>query len=110
MSHKITAERRYANQMKTTGKMKANGKFFRFTFLFNLILGAIGFGIIALVSALSTKAIIGYIVCWVLFTAFATYVNLFIVRRAKLKTGYFVFGTVVNIIFFLVPSLIILLI
>ena len=94
--------------MKTSGQMKANGKFFRFTFLLNLILGAIGFGIIALVSAISAKAIVGYIVCWALFTAFAAYANLFIVRRAKLKTVYFVFGTVVNIIFFLVPSLLIL--
>ena len=70
--------------MKINGKMKANGKFFRFTFVLNLILGAIGFGIIALVSALSSKAIVGYIVCWVLFTAFAAYANLFIVNRAKL--------------------------
>ena len=91
--------------MKTAGKMKAHGKFFRFTLLLNLILGAIGFGIIALVSALSAKALVGYIVCWAIFTAFAAYVNLFIVRRSKLKTGYFAFGTVVNIIFFLVPSL-----
>lgn len=85
--------------------MKANGKFFRFTFILNLILGAIGFGIIALVSALSAGNIIGYVVCWALFTAFAAYVNLFIVKRAKLKVGYFAFGTVINIIFFLVPSL-----
>ena len=91
--------------MKTAGKMKANGKFFLFTLMLNLILGAIGFGIIWLVSALSAKALVGYIVCWAIFTAFAAYVNLFIVRRAKLKTGYFAFGTVVNIIFFLVPSL-----
>ena len=88
--------------------MKANGKFFRFTFILNLILGAIGFGIIALVSALSAGNIIGYIVCWALFTAFATYVNLFIVKRSKLKVGYFAFGTVVNIIFFAVPSILLL--
>ena len=95
--------------MKTSGQMKANGKFFRFTFLLNLILGAIGFGIIALVSALSAKAMVGYIVCWAVFTIFAAYVNLFIVKRSKLKIGYFAFGTVVNIIFFLVPSLLLLL-
>ena len=88
--------------------MKANGKFFRFAFILNLVLGAIGFGIIALVSALSAGNIIGYIVCWALFTAFAAYVNLFIVKRAKLKVGYFVFGTVVNIIFFAVPSILLL--
>ena len=95
--------------MKTSGQMKANGKFFRFTFLLNLILGAIGFGIIALVSALSAKAIVGYIVCWAIFTILAAYVNLFIVKRSKLKIGYFAFGTVVNIIFYLVPSLLLLL-
>ena len=89
-------------------QMKANGKFFRFTFILNLILGAIGFGIIALVSALSAGNMIGYIVCWVLFTAFAAYANLYIVKRSKLKVGYFAFGTVVNIIFFLVPSILIL--
>ena len=90
--------------------MKANGKFFRFTILLNLILGGfIGFGIIALVSVLSAKAMVGYIVCWAVFTIFAAYVNLFIVKRSKLKIGYFAFGTVVNIIFFLVPSLLLLL-
>ena len=94
--------------MKTSGQMKANGKFFRFTFILNLILGAIGFGIIALVSLLSAKAMVGYIVCWAIFTLFAAYVNLFIVKRSKLKTGYFVFGTVINIIFYLVPSLLLL--
>ena len=87
--------------------MKANGKFFKFSFMLNLILGAIGIGIIAIVSAISSAAIAGYIVCWVLFAAFAAYANLFIVKRAKLKTGYFAFGTVVNVIFFLVPSLLI---
>ncbi|MBQ9116159.1 MAG: hypothetical protein IJY04_03965 [Clostridia bacterium] len=89
--------------------MKANGRFFKFTFILNLILGLIGFGIIALVSALSAKAILGFIICWVLFAAFALYVNLFIVKRAKLKTGYFAFGTVVNLIVFLTPSLLLLL-
>ncbi|MBR2460594.1 MAG: hypothetical protein IKB34_05140 [Clostridia bacterium] len=89
--------------------MKANGKFFRFTFVLNLVLALIGFGIIALVSALSAKAILGYVICWALFAAFALYVNLFIVKRAKLKTVYFLFGTIVNIVLFLVPSLLLLL-
>lgn len=89
--------------------MKANKKFYQVMFIFNLILGAIGFGIIALVSALSAKAIVGYIICWALFTAFATYVNMFVVKRSKLKTVYFLYGTTVNIIFFLVPSLLLLL-
>ena len=89
--------------------MKANGKFFRFMLVLNLVLGLIGFGIIAIVSALSSKALLGFIICWVLFAAFALYVNLFIVKRAKLKTGYFLYGTVINLIAFILPSLLLLL-
>ena len=85
--------------------MKANKKFYQFTFILNFILAAIGFGIIALVSALSAKALVGYIVCWSIFTVIAVVLNLFIVKRAKLITAYFAFGAAVNVIIFAVPSL-----
>ena len=78
--------------------MKANARFFKFSFLINLILGAIGFLILWPVRALSNNHIAGFLVCGVIFTAFALYVNLFIVKRSKLKTKYFIFGTVVNLI------------
>ncbi len=84
--------------------MKANKKFFSFSFILNLILGLIGFGILAIVGAVSDKALLGLIICSVIFAAIAVAVNLFIVRRSKLKTVYFIFGTVVNVIFFFVPS------
>lgn len=84
--------------------MKANKKFFTFSFILDLILGLIGFGILAIVGAVSDKAILGLIICSGIFTALAVAVNLFIVRRSKLKTPYFLFGTAVNIICFFVPS------
>lgn len=78
--------------------MKANGRFFKFSFLINLILGTIGFLILWPINALSNNHIAGFIVCGVIFIAIALYVNLFIVKRSKLKTPYFIFGTVVNVI------------
>jgi len=78
--------------------MKANSKFFTFSFIFNFILGTIGFLILWPVRALSDNHIAGFIVCGVIFTAIALYVNLFIVKRSKLKTPYFIFGTAVNLI------------
>lgn len=78
--------------------MKANGKFFSFSFIFNLILGAIGFLILWPVRALSNNSIVGFIVCGVIFAAIAVYVNFFIVKRSKLKTPYFIFGAAVNLI------------
>ena len=94
---------------KKGGQMKPNGKFYKFSVILNFILAAIGFGIIALVALFTQGNIIGYIVCWVLFAAFAIYANMFIVTRTKLKTVYFLFGTIVNIIVFLVPSLLLIL-
>lgn len=78
--------------------MKANARFFKFSFLINLILGAIGSLILWPVRALSNNHPAGFIVCGVIFTAVALYVNFFIVKRSKLKTPYFIFGTAVNII------------
>lgn len=78
--------------------MKANGRFYGFSTVFNFILGVIGFLILWAVRAITSEHIAGFIVCGVIFLAIATYVNLFIVKRAKLKTLYFVFGTVVNLV------------
>lgn len=79
-------------------RMKANGKFFSFTFMLNLILGVIGALIFWPIRFLSKNNIIAFIVCGVIFMAFALYVNLFIVKRAKLKTPYFIFGSVIYLI------------
>lgn len=79
--------------------MKANGRFFVFAFIFNLILGTIGFFILWGIRALTSEAIASFIICGVLFAAIALYVNIFIVKRAKLKMPYFIFGTCVNIVF-----------
>ena len=84
--------------------MNANGKFFKFSFLLNMILGAIGFLILWGVRALTKNHIAGIIACGVVFLSIALYVNLFIVKKAKLKTPYFIFGTVVNAIFVAVPT------
>lgn len=78
--------------------MKANGRFYRFSTIFNLVLGAIGFLILWAVRAISSEHIAGFIVCGALFTVFAAYVNLFIVKRSKLKIPYFIFGTLVNLV------------
>ena len=79
-------------------RMKANGKFFSFTLTLNLILGVIGALIFWPIRALSHNNIIAFTVCGVIFTAVALYVNLFIVKRSKLKTPYFIFGTVIYLI------------
>ena len=84
---------------KYKSRMKANGKFFSFTFTLNLILGVIGALVFWPIRALSGNHIAAFITSGVIFTAFALYVNLFIVRRAKLKTPYFIFGTAVYVIF-----------
>ena len=80
-------------------KMKANGKFFSFTFTLNLILGIIGALVFWPIRALSGNHIAAFITCGVIFTAFALFVNLYIVNRAKLKTLYFIFGTAVYLVF-----------
>ncbi len=75
-------------------EMKANGRFFGFSTIFNLILGAI-----AALLLLPVRAyIVLFIVLAVVFAAIAMYVNFFIVKRSKLKIPYFIFGTAVNIV------------
>ena len=78
--------------------MKANGRFFSFTAIFNIILGAIGFLILWPIRALTDNSIVAIIIVGLIFAAIAFYVNFFIVKRSKLKTPYFLFGTIVNII------------
>ena len=84
--------------------MKANGKFFKFSFILNFILGAIGFLILWGVRALTENSIVGIIICAVIFLAIALYVNIFIVKKSKLLTPYFLFGTAVNAIVVAVPT------
>ena len=84
--------------------MKANGKFFGVMFIFNMILGLIGFLILWGVRALTSDSIVGIIICSVIFLAIAVYVNIFVVKKSKLKTPYFIFGTAVNAIFVAVPT------
>ena len=84
--------------------MNANAKFFKFSFVLNFVLGAIGFLILWGIRALTENSIIGIIVCSVIFLAIALYVNIFIVKKSKLKTPYFIFGTVVNAIVVAVPT------
>ena len=84
--------------------MNANGKFFKFSFILNFVLGAIGFLILWAVRAITSNHIAGIIVCGVIFLAIALYINLFIVKKSKLKTPYFIFGTVINAIFVAVPT------
>ncbi len=84
--------------------MKANGKFFKFSFIFNIVLGAIGFLILWLICSVTDKALVGMSVCSVVLLAIALYVNIFIVKKSKLKIMYFIFGTVVNIITVVLPT------
>ncbi len=90
--------------------MKANGRFFGVVFVLNLILGLIGGLIFLGINALASGAIWGIIVCGVLFAAIAVYVNLFIVKRSKLKVGYFAYGTIINLAVFGIISALIMLI
>ena len=73
-------------------------------FLFNFVIAAIEFGIIALVSFLSDKHIAGYIVCGVVFIALSAAFNLFVVRRSNLKTVYFIYGLAVNTAVCAIPT------
>lgn len=84
--------------------MKANGRFFGIVFVFNMILGAIGFLILLGIRALTNNAITAIIICAVVFLAIAVYVNLFIVKKSKLKIPYFIYGTMVNAVFVAVPT------
>ncbi len=88
--------------------MKANKKFFTVTFLFNMILGLIGGGIFWAVWAIGPssglKWVIALAVCAVLFGVFAIYLNMSVVKRAKLKNMYFIYGAVVNLLFYFLVS------
>ena len=85
--------------------MNANAKFFRFSAVLNLILGAIGFLILWGIRALTANNIIGIVICSVVFLAIALFVNIYIVKRSKLKIPYFIFGTAVNAIVVAVPTI-----
>ena len=76
--------------------MKANRKFFTFSLLLNVVLAAAGFGILMAVRALSATNPIALASAGALLLASAVTINLFIVRRSKLKTPYFLFGTSIN--------------
>ena len=84
--------------------MKANGKFFGVMFVFNMILGLIGFLILWGIRALTNDSVIGIIVCEIIFTVFAVYINYFVVKRSKLKLPYMIYGTIINLLFFNVPT------
>ena len=94
-------------QTKKTNNLKPNKKFYSTMFIFNFILAAIEFGIIALVSALSAKSVIGFAVCGGIFLCLAVLFNLFVVRRSNLRTVYFLYGTFVNAVVCAVPSVLI---
>ena len=79
--------------------MKANGRFFGVMFIFNLICGTLGFLILWGIRALTDNSPIGIAVFGVIAVVIAVYVNLFIVKRAKLKTAYFLYGALINIVF-----------
>ncbi len=97
-----------SSELNRSYAMKANKKFFTVTFLLNMILGLIGGGIFwavwAIGSSSGLKWVISLAVCAVLFGAFASYLNFSIVKRAKLKTAYFIYGTVINLLFYFLVS------
>ncbi len=83
--------------------MKANAKYFKVTFLLNMILGLVAGGLFWLIRLIgSFQAVWGLpcIICTVIFMAIAAYINFFIVKRAKLKTVYFLYGTLINALFY----------
>lgn len=84
--------------------MKANKKFFGVMFVVNMILGIIGFLLMWAVRAMTQNSIIGIVICSVIFMGIAVYLNIYVVKRAKLKTPYFIFGAVVNAVFVFVPT------
>jgi len=84
--------------------MKANGKFFGVMFVFNTILGLIGFLLLWGVRALTDNSVVGIVICSCLLLSVANYINLFVVKKSKLKTLYFLFGTGIYVIFVAVPT------
>ena len=85
--------------------MKANGRFFGVMFVFNMILGLIGFLIMWGVRALTSNSLVGIVICSLIFLVIAAYFNVFVVKKSKLKTPYFIYGTVVNAVFVAVPTI-----
>lgn len=84
--------------------MKANAKFFGVMFVFNMIFGLIGFLITWGIRALTSESIVALVICFVLFITVADYINLFVVKRSKLKSLYFLYGSVIHLIFLAVPT------
>lgn len=84
--------------------MNANAKFFKTMFLVNAVLGAIGFLILWAVRAITSNSVIGLIITAVVILGFAAYLNFFVVKKSKLKTLYFLYGTVINAIVAFVPT------
>ena len=88
--------------------MKANGRFFGFMFIFNMIFALIGFLILWGIFAL-TESIVGIVICGCIWISIADYFNLFVVKKSKLKTPYVLFGSAVNLIFIAVPTVLVVL-
>ncbi len=84
--------------------MKANRRFFVISFILNMILGLAGGGIFwavwAIGASTATKWVVEMIVCSLIFATVAVYVNMFIVKRSKLKTVYSIYGIAVNLVFY----------
>ncbi len=90
--------------------MKANRRFFIFTFILNMILGAAEGGIFWLIWVIGSSSGLKYLIslgiCAVVFIAMSVMLNRSIVKRSKLKTAYFIYGTAVNVLFFALVSVI----
>ena len=84
--------------------MKANGRFFGIMFVFNMIFGLIGFLITWGIRALTSESMVAKIICLVIFAFLADYINLFVVKRSKLKIPYFLYGSTINLVFLVVPT------
>ena len=84
--------------------MKANGRFFGIMFVFNMIFGLIGFLITWGIRALTSESMVAMIICLVIFAFLADYINLFVVKRSKLKIPYFLYGSTINLVFLVVPT------
>ena len=69
-----------------------------------MILGLVGFLVMWGIRALTSNNIIGIILCSCAFVDLAIYINLFVVKKSKLKMPYFMYGTVINVIFIAVPT------
>lgn len=84
--------------------MKANGRFFGVMFVFNMIFGLIGFLITWGIRALTSESMVALVICLVIFTTIADYINLLVVKKAKLMTVYVLYGPAINLIFLVVPT------